>query len=603
MSVFLGAVLTTASLSASHAQGKEQTDPQIDRARSIHAEGMKLFAAGDRAKAITQFNAATEIFRDYQDRTGLQSKGLRALFSDLLKNEPGSPVYNYLLGRVIQLAGADSLSTAIASTYFNSAIKIEPDYPWTYLAVGYPLFQSGKYEEAAESYKKSIEKDPSFESGYLQLISCYQKTGNAAKVADVRKSILAKIPHSSSALRIRLEQARSTADPAEKVQSYRDILAVSNDDDITAGIFSELIPALGVKSPDSAAAFARSIVRSVGKQFQLAKQRAYLFLWDRAKPEGETAMSSVGAEIFGTTDAFLNRTLGKYYLDSVGDQARAMKYLQRASQVCTKDNALNTLISGTNIPDEKLELAANSFNAVIANDLGWLYFQQKDYANAEAFLSLAAKGTKDVQIPRSMFRLGDAYLTQGKIDQAIASFARGLALQEDADAMQKLVALTGNREAARLKIRTTRIAEAPPAGEFALLSLDGDSVRLSRLKGKVVLVDFWATWCGPCQHEMPYLQKLSLKYSANADVKFLSISTDQDRTLVKPFIDRNKFTMKVLYGEGTDQAYGVTGIPTLCLVDRAGKIQYRHVGFSGDGEGFIKILSGEIDELLAKGLK
>ena len=596
----IGALVSISVVSSSIGQVKQE-DLLFTRARDIHAEGMKLFLAGDRPEAIIKFNAATEVFRDYQDRVRLNAANLRARFTGLLKDEPRSPVYNYLLGRAIQLASPDSLSIAIASTYLNSAIKIEPKYPWSYLAVGYPLFQNGRYEAAAESYKKSVEIDPSFEPGYLQLMTCYERMGNIAKAVEVRNSIVEKIPHSSSALRISLEHARSMTDPAEKVQRYREILAISKDDDITAGVFSELIPALGLKSPDSAAAFARRVVQTGGKQFLHSKQTAYFFLWDRAKREGETAMASVGAEILGTTDAYLNRTLGKYYLDSLNDQIQAMKFLQRASQVCTKDNALNTLIVGSNIPDEKLEATANGFNALITNDLGWLYFQQRDYANAEAFLKLAATGTKEVQIPQAMFRLGDTYLVQGKNEEAIASFARGLAIQEDADAMQKLVALTGDREIARSKIRTTRFAAAPAAEEFDLLSPDGDSVRLSSLKGRVVLVDFWATWCGPCQREIPHLEKLHQKYSSNSDVKFLSVNTDQDRAVVRPFIQKNKVSIKVLYNDRTDQAYGVTGIPTLCLIDRAGKIQYRHVGFNGDGDGFIATLSAEIDDLLSKG--
>lgn len=328
-------------------------------------------------------------------------------------------------------------------------------------------------------------------------------------------------------------------------------------------------------------------------------QTSFLLLWKEAKRSGGSAVASAAAQIFNTTDAHLNRIVGRYYQDTLGDHAQAVKFLEHAYELCTKEHALNTLIAGPSVPPDKLEAAAASYRAVVANDLGMLLFEDKEYEKAEMYLRVASAGTKDVQLPRATFLLGDLYLLQGKSDLAAEALARGLAADDNPDAMQKLVALTGSRENARAKIRSTRAQTASTAINFSLLSLDGDSVSLSRLRGKVVVVDFWATWCGPCQHEMPYLQKLVRKYAGQADLVFLSISTDQNRAVVKPFIDRNKYEMKVLYNDGTDQAYGVTGIPSLVLIDRDGKIQFKHVGFGGDGEAFVSSLSEEIDGLLA----
>ena len=97
---------------------------------------------------------------------------------------------------------------------------------------------------------------------------------------------------------------------------------------------------------------------------------------------------------------------------------------------------------------------------------------------------------------------------------------------------------------------------------------------------------------------MPHLQKIVEKFANTTDVRFLSISTDNSRDPVKPFIEKNKYSMKVLYDNEASLAYEVRSIPSLFLIDREGKIQYKHVGFGGKGDEFTKIVSDEIEDLL-----
>jgi thiol-disulfide isomerase/thioredoxin len=129
-----------------------------------------------------------------------------------------------------------------------------------------------------------------------------------------------------------------------------------------------------------------------------------------------------------------------------------------------------------------------------------------------------------------------------------------------------------------------------PAPDFNLKDFDGNFVKLSDLKGKVVVVDFWATWCGPCKMSFPALQKVVNKYKDNPDIQILTLDTwEREKTVaekekkVKDFIADNKYTFKVLFDDADIVAkYGVTGIPTKFIIDKNGMMQFKTIGFSSE---------------------
>ena len=122
-----------------------------------------------------------------------------------------------------------------------------------------------------------------------------------------------------------------------------------------------------------------------------------------------------------------------------------------------------------------------------------------------------------------------------------------------------------------------------PAPEFQLERLSGGRVKLSDLKGKVVLLNFWATWCGPCREEMPHLAKIYEKYR-DRGFEILAITTDEksDRPKVAPFVEKYGLTFPVLYDDGTAEAYNVNGIPATVYVDAQGRTRYQTTGFHGE---------------------
>jgi thiol-disulfide isomerase/thioredoxin len=122
---------------------------------------------------------------------------------------------------------------------------------------------------------------------------------------------------------------------------------------------------------------------------------------------------------------------------------------------------------------------------------------------------------------------------------------------------------------------------AKKAPDFELSDYMGKKVRLADYKGKVIFVNFWATWCGPCKYEIPMFVDLQQRYGAQG-LSFLGISVDDPVEELKPFVDQYKMNYPVLVGLGREEvqeAYGpMLGIPVTVVVGRDGNLCTRYFG-------------------------
>jgi peroxiredoxin len=121
------------------------------------------------------------------------------------------------------------------------------------------------------------------------------------------------------------------------------------------------------------------------------------------------------------------------------------------------------------------------------------------------------------------------------------------------------------------------------APDFALKDANGNVAKLSDYRGKVVLLNFWATWCGPCEIEIPWFVEFQQQYK-DRDFAVLGVSLDEDGwKSVKPFMAREKLNYRVMVtSEEVDQLYGgVESLPTTFVIDREGRVASSHVGLAG----------------------
>jgi thiol-disulfide isomerase/thioredoxin len=113
------------------------------------------------------------------------------------------------------------------------------------------------------------------------------------------------------------------------------------------------------------------------------------------------------------------------------------------------------------------------------------------------------------------------------------------------------------------------------------------------LKGKTLVMDFWATWCVPCRAQQPLIENVKKKYTASGDVVFLSLDADDDHSLVAPFLKAQKWDQPVYLEAGLAGLLNVTSLPTVLVIDPTGKVFSRMTGFSADV--FERMLSERID--------
>jgi thiol-disulfide isomerase/thioredoxin len=135
-----------------------------------------------------------------------------------------------------------------------------------------------------------------------------------------------------------------------------------------------------------------------------------------------------------------------------------------------------------------------------------------------------------------------------------------------------------------------------PAPDFALRSMQGPSMRLSEHLGEVVVINFWATWCGPCRQEMPLLDELYGKYQ-RAGLVLLSVNLDETAAPAIEMAHTLKVSYPVLFDtrKEVSRAYDVSAMPVTVLVDRAGLVRYVSEGYK---PGYEKRYTDKLRELL-----
>ncbi|MGH8240839.1 MAG: TlpA family protein disulfide reductase [Steroidobacteraceae bacterium] len=140
--------------------------------------------------------------------------------------------------------------------------------------------------------------------------------------------------------------------------------------------------------------------------------------------------------------------------------------------------------------------------------------------------------------------------------------------------------------AATLAVSSMVGASSALAPSFTLPSRSGDSVSLTQLKGKVVMLNFWASWCGPCRQEMPLLDQMHKRYSA-LGFTLVGVNVDANSKDAEQWLSKTPVSFPVLFDRHSKVSamYDVKAMPSTVFIDRKGNVRYLHKGYKAGDEG------------------
>ncbi|PKL84140.1 MAG: hypothetical protein CVV24_01270 [Ignavibacteriae bacterium HGW-Ignavibacteriae-3] len=508
----------------------------------------------------------------------------------------------------IQLYGNDGklvkyASSGLATGYISwfGAFRIDPD-PET----AFKLFQQEVH--ANPSVKKDIffmyysaytkvdkEKAPEFlkteAAGFEQtltqseedlafLLQLYRTMKEKDKMDKTQALILEKYPSGTQAESIKFGEAYGTKDAAKKAELSEKFKAEFPDSRYIAYLFPDPSQAL-IKEGKYEAAF-DAIKKNEKATSSMFNSLARAMYEKNVNLPLAKEIAAKGVELSGKDASSSEAKRPPYYSEKeykkmlnasgyaiidtygaillkLGDNEEALKYMKKAYN-----------LDGGNTADVNERYS----KALVANG---------KFAEAASELEKFIKDGKSTPAMKDLFK--EAYI---KTKGSDAGFAKHLAaLESEAN------------QSALDEIKKTMISQPAPA--FTLADLNGNSVSLAEMKGKIVIIDFWATWCGPCKASFPGMQKAVNKYADDPNVKFLFVNTwennvDDKKKNAQDFITQNKYTFHVLLDNDNKviESYKVSGIPTKFIIDKEGNIRFKAVGFDGSDDKLISELSSMI---------
>jgi thiol-disulfide isomerase/thioredoxin len=235
--------------------------------------------------------------------------------------------------------------------------------------------------------------------------------------------------------------------------------------------------------------------------------------------------------------------------------------------------------------------------------VGWVYFNEGKLDEAqeklEASLTLREKSAENT------IRLGRVYEAKGKTERAEQFYTDALSMfsseeehpavkalresyvrrhgnSEGLDAYMKPI-LVKDQERRKAEVLRARISSPGSIPAFSLTSLDGKTVTSEGLKGKILVINFWATWCGPCRRELPDYDKFYQKYKDDPNVVVLTVATDDADTpqeSIQDFVSKHKYTFPVLLAPEWAKQNLIRPIPMTWFVDRNGNKVFQKIGYT-----------------------
>jgi len=508
----------------------------------------------------------------------------------MVHNQDGKPVRGAHLARATVLQRAE---------YFNFRHERDTDGMQRALALEqalYPenwrasimswglLMRSPGGEEAAQIVKRQLDTVYARENGHqatvAELLPWFEQSGQIDRAERIRSAAIAEDPQGPVAMATARSSVSQERDPAARLEKAREVLGLYpwSDRDYDALVALQVSAHTRLGQYEEAARTARSSRHPSGSLYnsiawplvEKGERLAEAVEWAR------TGVDLIRAQSEADRPAYLSERSWR--------SSRAMQL-----GMILDTYALGLFKMGRFREAEGAYAEADSlFDGAVAETAERL---------AETYLK-NGKAAEALEVARRMILTGTTTDSTLSVYREAYITHSGSAASMDQDLQQLRSAA-----ADRLKAELLRTRMATPAPVFALQSLDGSTVSLEKLRGRVVILDFWATWCGPCKMSFPYLQRFYDRHRENDAIAPFAVNTwereqgEKRQRTVRKFLADNRYTFPVLFDETAVEQYGVEGIPTRFVIDQEGMIRFKSVGFEG-GEKMLTQMGLQIELLL-----
>ncbi|GAB2831169.1 TlpA family protein disulfide reductase [Ferruginibacter profundus] len=502
------------------------------------------------------------------------------------KNEP-VPQYYSTIYNIQRFYGEDyfgiTFNAQKAFTVFeeglkqNPALKNDPDFFNTYLS----CLNSAKKAEAIPIIKEELlsleNKGNLTEKDYNTLIQWYTRDKRKGKVDTLNAAMKTAFPNGSWKKNEALSKFYAEKDMAKKLTLYDDYIA-------------QYPP-----TEDDKATIDR-LKSQLANAYAKAKDYKSYNEWNQKLSK---AMAASNDNNIAWAMAEANENI---------DEAKKMSL--SATSYAKAENLKPTEKKPDYFTTKQWTGSRKSQYGMYADTYAFIMYQTGDYKTGLPYAkdAAAASDYKNAEYNERYSQLMEKVLPPATVKKEIEQFVKDGAASSKTKAILKTLYVAEKKSdagyddylaklemTAKMKKREemAKTMTNDPAPKFSLKDLDGNDISLEGLKGKVVIVDFWATWCGPCIASMPAMKTVQEKLKARGDVAFVFVDTWQTEADKKQnaidFLKKNNYPFHVLL-DNEDKVvseFKVNGIPTKFVIDKTGNIRFKSVGFGGNDDALI----------------
>ncbi len=639
-------VLLLAPIAAGFDKGSELNAPPAAAVREQVKRAVEL-AGNDRAEeAVAELKkaraAAPNYLRAHAEYIRIKTYYLnrydevRAEYDALIAREPENPVL------LMALATGQYVSPSKRrNIWYQKVAELAPDWAWGHYAKA-QLLTGKDWAGAAAELSKAIEKDPDANEVYAHLLRIQEKRLENIDDALATAEKMAARPETRSQgmkerWRLRLAKAGATEEARTKLKEELAALTASSKElDVLAGVHSTYLQVFtdveGAKAVEAkikqidplwfserglTTMFLPATLNTIHRPMAISGRDLSIWAKSDKDPSAEPKQKLKNIENALALNPGENMKRFLYeqafaQAEKAGDAETMIKYAKLLKANEPEDSPVPARIALA-LADQKKELQKALDHARMAEKMSVEFrpIPRPANVNAEEFAELFTEEVQKKNYQRrraqALESLGWVLHQSGKHDEAEPKLRGAVEVGRSEKRLWRLseaLAGMGRKEEAEKIAAEAKMEFAEtikkrfinePSKDFELTTIDGRKVKLSELKGKAVMIDFWATWCGPCVAEMPHLVKLYDKYKA-AGLEILAISCDDKADLhkVAPFAKEHKLNFPVLVDQGVGKLYNVNGYPTSIFIDKQGNIRYRDMGFGEETPRKLEVIFNEL---------